>query len=123
MKTQYWFKGVPVEGIEHVWVKVRENDEHRWYNYECSQDVNGYSYFPAIVVTWPLGDFIISNHCGVGINTLRKAKGGRIFEFEKNDVVGVFHKGEKEYFGKYINFDDNCYVESEYYRGLWEKAL
>lgn len=123
MKTQYWYQGVPVEKIEHVWVKVQEKED-KWFNYECSRgkDVNGYAYLPAIIVSWPLGDFIISNHCGVGINMLRKRSGGVVFKFEDSDIIKTYFKGDKHYLGMHLHFDENCYVETEYYRELWKKS-
>lgn len=101
--------------VEHIWVKVQQSKELRWFNFECDieGDVNGYSFFPALRFDY-LGDVkIISNDCGSGIHALRTNNMKIAKEFLSQDIKKIYSKGDDHYLGKVLKFNERCWLETE----------
>ncbi|WP_256013151.1 hypothetical protein [Desertivirga xinjiangensis] len=136
-KANYQWQGEPVS-VRFGYAYQEENPEKPlfWYNFEChneekldgsyedrkSHAINGkyFALIPAVEVTTSTGyKFLLSNHCGIGVNKLLKGGWPNATHFS---LTGDFKESEEPYF-KFTAFDLDAYEKHESARRTWQKKL
>jgi len=127
--------------IEHLWVKIKENEDQPlyWYNYNVNVEgeARNWTIMPALEITTERGEkFIISNHYGTGINKCRKGGCADQYHgsFRKCDILEVIRYESESYkrlsyigdrdnhlLEKNIQLREKAYVQEEQERRAWQR--